>query len=185
MTDVITPAALDPKTDAVDPTGFKTHLEALRNANDGFAITVWKEGSWKLWQTLDAKYSEKDPDWLLTIWHTDIAQYELANPLDQKAIERTVQTPPAALDPVTVEACAKICEELGDMPGCSIADEIRALIGQPASNGEPVRPHKTMTLDEYLATPLRGWHSVCFDIDGFGGVGVRYHGDSVTSTNKT
>ncbi len=24
------------------------HLDALRNANDGWAITVWKDGGWKL-----------------------------------------------------------------------------------------------------------------------------------------
>lgn len=43
------------------------HLDALRNANDGWAITVWKDGGWKLWRTLDAKYAEGDPDWLATL----------------------------------------------------------------------------------------------------------------------
>jgi hypothetical protein len=61
----------------------------------------------------------------------------------------------------------------------------RSLHERPGNGAVEARPHKTMTLDEYLATPLRGWHSVCFNIDGFGGVGVRYHGDSVTSTERT
>lgn len=36
------------------------------------------------------------------------------------------------------------------------------------------KPHKVMTPEEYAATPLQGWHEVCRDVDGFGGVGVRY-----------
>lgn len=31
------------------------------------AITVWRDGSWKVWRSLDATYAENDPDWLLTI----------------------------------------------------------------------------------------------------------------------
>jgi hypothetical protein len=50
----------------------QTHLDALRNANDGFAITVWKDG-WKLWRTLDAKYAEHDPDFVMTISGDQIA----------------------------------------------------------------------------------------------------------------
>jgi hypothetical protein len=47
--------------------GFEDHLVALRNANAGAAITVWKDGTWKAWQTLDAQYAEKDENWLCTI----------------------------------------------------------------------------------------------------------------------
>lgn len=36
--------------------------------------------------------------------------------------------------------------------------------------------HKVMTPEEYAATPLQGWHEVCRDVDGFGGVGIRYRG---------
>ena len=43
------------------------HLEALRNANDGWAVTVWKDGNWRLWRTLDAKYAEGEPGWLATL----------------------------------------------------------------------------------------------------------------------
>lgn len=42
-------------------------IERLRNANDGWAITVWKDGGWKLWRTLDAKYAEGEPEWLTTL----------------------------------------------------------------------------------------------------------------------
>jgi hypothetical protein len=34
--------------------------------------------------------------------------------------------------------------------------------------------HKIMTPEEYTALPLQGWHMVCKNVDGFGGVGVRY-----------
>lgn len=55
-----------------DPTGLQTHLHALRNANDGYAITVWDkspdgEAGWKLWRTLDAKYAEGSRGWVMTI----------------------------------------------------------------------------------------------------------------------
>ena len=33
---------------------------------------------------------------------------------------------------------------------------------------------KVMTPEEYAALPLCGWHMVCRDFDGFGGVGVRF-----------
>ena len=47
-------------------------LNALRHANDGFAVTIWEaadgnEEGWKVWRTLDAKYAEKDPGWVMTI----------------------------------------------------------------------------------------------------------------------
>jgi len=38
----------------------------------------------------------------------------------------------------------------------------------------PKRAHKVMTPEEYAATPINGWHEVCRNVDGFGGVGVRY-----------
>lgn len=36
------------------------------------------------------------------------------------------------------------------------------------------KAHKVMTPDEYAAMPLIGWHMVCRDFDGFGGVGIRF-----------
>jgi hypothetical protein len=53
-----------------DPDGLSAHLEALRGANDGFAITVWSgpnEPGYRVWSTLDAKYAERDSGWLMTI----------------------------------------------------------------------------------------------------------------------
>lgn len=35
-------------------------------------------------------------------------------------------------------------------------------------------PHKTMTPDEYLVNPPKGWHEVCWNVDDFDNVGVRY-----------
>jgi hypothetical protein len=31
------------------------------------AITVWRDGTWKVWGCIDAQYAETDPDWLSTI----------------------------------------------------------------------------------------------------------------------
>jgi hypothetical protein len=36
------------------------------------------------------------------------------------------------------------------------------------------KPHKTMTPEQYAALPIEGWHEVCRNVDGFGGVGVRF-----------
>lgn len=55
-----------------DTSGLHDHLHALRNANDGWAISVWKDGSWKLWGALDAKYAERDPNWLSTLSDQDV-----------------------------------------------------------------------------------------------------------------
>lgn len=41
-----------------------------------------------------------------------------------------------------------------------------------------LRPaHKVMTPEEYIRVPIIGWHEVCRDVDGFGGVGIRYLGE--------
>lgn len=37
-----------------------------------------------------------------------------------------------------------------------------------------LKAHKVMTPEEYAALPIVGWHEVCKDFDGFGGVGVRF-----------
>lgn len=42
-------------------------LKELREANDGKAITVWKDGGYRVWSKLDAKYAERDSGWLATI----------------------------------------------------------------------------------------------------------------------
>ena len=56
----------------IDKSGCQDHLDALRHANDGWAITVWKDGGWKLWTSLDAAYAECEPDWLSTLRGSDI-----------------------------------------------------------------------------------------------------------------
>jgi len=43
-------------------------------------------------------------------------------------------------------------------------------------------PHKIMTPEEYAAMPIKGWHEVCRDVDGFGGVGVRFLGECAVSS---
>ena len=39
-------------------------------------------------------------------------------------------------------------------------------------------PHKILTPEEDAAMPIIGWHEVCRDVDGCGGVGIRYLGRS-------
>lgn len=31
------------------------------------AITVWKDGTWKVWSVGDAEHAQNDPEWLVTI----------------------------------------------------------------------------------------------------------------------
>lgn len=61
-----------------------------------------------------------------------------------------------------------------------LADHVQdyiATIGRLPPKPAPRKAHKVMTPAEYAATPIVGWHEVCRDVDGFGGVGVRYLGD--------
>lgn len=60
--------------------------------------------------------------------------------------------------PMTPDQLDKIAERLSTLSGERIA-------------------HKVMTPEEYAAMPLKGWHQVCRDVDGFGGVGIRYLGE--------
>lgn len=68
------------------PERAKDLLQELRSANDGCAITVWKNGTWKEWQTLDAKYAEQDPDFFVTIPLND-AKGELPEIKDVAAVQ--------------------------------------------------------------------------------------------------
>lgn len=47
------------------------------------------------------------------------------------------------------------------------------------------KAHKVMTPEEYAAMPIIGWHEVCRDIDGFGGLGVRFLGTTTLSNGKS
>lgn len=46
------------------------------------------------------------------------------------------------------------------------------------------RAHKIMTPEEYATMPLIGWHEVCRDVDGFGGVGIRFLGEVSLSSGE-
>jgi hypothetical protein len=37
-----------------------------------------------------------------------------------------------------------------------------------------LKAHKVMTPEEYASMTIVGWHEVCRDFDGFGGVGIRF-----------
>lgn len=69
-----------------DPNGWSVQLAALRNANDGFVLTIWNaadgnEGGYKVWRTLDGEYASKDPGFAM-----NIPIHELCEELD-KAIK--------------------------------------------------------------------------------------------------
>jgi len=58
--------------DSVDPTGLKDHLRALRNANEGFALVVWRasadgETGWDILSPKAAKEAESTLGWLMSI----------------------------------------------------------------------------------------------------------------------
>lgn len=59
----------------------------------------------------------------------------------------------------------------------SLRDELQALWTAARASAKAERkPHLTMTPEEYAAMKINGWHEICRDIDGFGGVGIRYLG---------
>ncbi len=37
------------------------------------SITVWTDGTWKVWSSLDAYYAQEDADWLVTIPCAELA----------------------------------------------------------------------------------------------------------------
>lgn len=37
-------------------------------------VTVWKDGTWKVWGAMDAFYAQSDPDYLVTIALKDVAK---------------------------------------------------------------------------------------------------------------
>lgn len=56
-------------------------LHELRNADDGWCITVWHDANgdepgpgWKAWSKLDAKYAEGEPGWMMTINIADVVE---------------------------------------------------------------------------------------------------------------
>jgi len=44
--------------------------------------------------------------------------------------------------------------------------------------GDSMKADKIMTRKEYFDLPLYHWHSVCWDYDGVGSVGIKYDGRS-------
>jgi len=61
-----------PATDHFDPNGWEAMRDALRHANDGFVLTVWAasengEAGWKIWRTLDGKYANREPGFVMNI----------------------------------------------------------------------------------------------------------------------
>lgn len=55
-----------------DPNGWTAQLTALRNANDGFVLTIWNaaagnEAGYKVWRTLDGEYAQRDPGFAMNI----------------------------------------------------------------------------------------------------------------------
>lgn len=49
------------------------------------------------------------------------------------------------------------------------ADRRQALV---IAANQRFKADRVMTPEEYAAIPLVGWHMVCRDFDGFGGVGI-------------
>ena len=52
------------------------------------AVTVWKDGGWKVWGTVDAMYARDDPDWLCDFGVADVlasAERESADIVERNA----------------------------------------------------------------------------------------------------
>jgi hypothetical protein len=58
----------------------------------------------------------------------------------------------------------------------SSVDKAALGLGWSRHLSEERPPHKVMTPEEYATTPIVGWHEVCRDLDGAGGIGIRYLG---------
>lgn len=61
-----------------DPAKAENLLYALRHANDGYAITVWRDGGWCLWKPLDSEIADRasidtDNEVLVTILVAELA----------------------------------------------------------------------------------------------------------------
>jgi hypothetical protein len=88
-------------------------LKELRKSNHYQSITVWKEGYWKEQGCTDAKYCERDPDFLVNI------------SLEERDAVRDKITRAQA-----IEECAEIVDRLnreGPYQSIGAAKEIRAL----------------------------------------------------------
>jgi hypothetical protein len=79
---------------------------------------------------------------------------------------RIMTAAPDDLDKARLDAAFEAYWEAEGGTYGGIEAAIAAYLAEPA--------HKVMTPDEYAAMPLQGWHMVCRDVDGFGGVGVRF-----------
>lgn len=69
----------------------------------------------------------------------------------------------------------------------SMLDRIRTALAaqQDVREAKPGdRPHKIMTRKEYMATTIKGWHSVCHNYDGGGNTAIRYHGEQVADAEQ-
>lgn len=91
---------------------YQEHLDAARNANAGSAITIWTDGNWKRWNELDAKYAEKDPDWLLTI---PLSEVEAPSP--EQAAHRTMQELHDAMEPREAHGLTEAERRVADILG--------------------------------------------------------------------
>lgn len=79
----------------------------------------------------------------------------------------------------------KSCPHCIDETDCASVDICNAVTGMcSASSTDQVidKSHKVMTPEEYAVMPIIGWHEVCRDIDGFGGTGIRFIGESSASS---
>ena len=116
------------------------------------------------------------------------------------------QSKPTALDPVTVERCAKVAEtyrgensrsirrDYEILIGGKISIAIRALIGQPASNGEPVDEDQALIeasrkkfglVSSTKSTLPPCVHKECDDREWCGGLPECRYAEHVPQTNQT
>jgi len=90
-------------------------LHALRNPPSDTRITVWKDGTWKTWPAMDAIYARGDPDWLVEITGSAIAEFAARVGEDQSDLLAAL-TPTIVAKPQEIKVAASwAAEELDSL----------------------------------------------------------------------
>ncbi len=58
--------------------------------HDEYMVTVWTNGTWKVWNVLDAIYARNDPDWLCDFGLNELASHAKVGGTDKYLEQTTV-----------------------------------------------------------------------------------------------
>lgn len=66
------------------------YLMPLANVKKPMSVTVWKDGTWKMWSCRDAEYARDDPDWLTEFSMKELLELAEAGGTDQFAARQGI-----------------------------------------------------------------------------------------------